>query len=265
MVNPKARVSVESSARVQATRAMFFPRILEVRIASTMKAPHPPWRRAVRPLVVVGVVGVLFLVAQSLRVELGLEWSTDSIQETVRQLGIWAPVGFVVLVVFRQFMALPSVLVLTSAGLLFGAPLGALLGGLGITLNALTLFTSARLFGGDWALPRLHARFPEFEERANAAGPLVIALMTGHPMGLLTPFHLAAGVTSMGWGMFALAVGPAALFRAGCYSFLGAHLLEPGTPRFWIATGVLIAAALLPLAHPGVRSRILRRPGAPKQ
>jgi uncharacterized membrane protein YdjX (TVP38/TMEM64 family) len=237
----------------------------EVRIESNMKAPQPPWRRAVRPLVVMGVIGVLFIVAQLLRAELGLEWSADSIQETVRRLGIWAPVGFVVLVVFRQFMALPSVLVLTSAGLLFGAPLGTLLGGLGITLNALTLFTSARLFGGDWARPRLHARFPEFEERANAAGPLVIAFMTGHPMGMLTPFHLGAGLTTMAWGMFILAVGPAALIRAGCYSFLGAHLLEPGSPRFWIATGVLIAAALLPLAHPGLRTRILRRPGAPKQ
>jgi uncharacterized membrane protein YdjX (TVP38/TMEM64 family) len=226
----------------------------------TMKAPQSPWRRAVRPLLVVLVLGVLFVAAQSLREQLGLEWSAESIQEAVRRLGVWAPAGFLVLVMFRQFMALPSVLVLTSAGLLFGGTLGAILGATGITLNGLALFTSARLFGGDWVRPRLHERFPDFEERARTAGPLFIAFMTGHPMGVLTPFHLAAGITPMSWAVFLLAVGPAALVRATCYAFVGAYLLEPDSPEFWIATAVLLALALLPLAHPGLRARLLKRP-----
>jgi uncharacterized membrane protein YdjX (TVP38/TMEM64 family) len=227
-----------------------------------MQPPQSPINRAVRPLLVAALLALFFFGAQLVRRRLGLEWSADSIQATVRQLGVLAPLGYLLLVVFRQFMALPSVIVMTSAGLLFGAPLGALLGGLGITLNALALFASARLMGRDWALPRLHARFPEFEERANTAGPLVIAFMTGHPMGVLTPFHLAAGVTGISWSVFLLAVGPAALVRAGCYAFLGANLLEPASPRFWIASGVLVLFALLPLAHPGLRARLLRRPGA---
>ncbi len=219
-----------------------------------------PARRAVRPLLIAFGLAGLFAVAQLLRTRLGLEWSTDSIQATVKQLGLLAPLGFVVLVILRQLVALPSVLVLTSAGLLFGAPLGTLLGGVGLTLNALTLFFSARLMGGDWARSRLHARFPEFEQRANSAGPLVIGLMTGHPMGVLTPFHLAAGLTRMSGALFGAVVLPAALFRSGCYAFLGANLLEPGSPRFWIASAVLVAVALLPLAHPGLRAGLLGRP-----
>jgi uncharacterized membrane protein YdjX (TVP38/TMEM64 family) len=227
-----------------------------------MKVHQAPWKKAVKPLAIVAGLAVLLFLAQGLREQLGIEWSADSIQTTVHQLGIWAPAGFLLLVMFRQLMALPSVLLLTSAGLLFGASFGTFLGGLGITLNALTLFGAARLFGGGWALPRLHASFPEFEERASSAGPLVIAFMTGHPMGVLTPFHLAAGVAGISWGTFLLAVAPAALVRAGCYAFLGAYLLEPGSPQFWVASGVLLAVALLPLAHPGLRARLLKRPGA---
>jgi uncharacterized membrane protein YdjX (TVP38/TMEM64 family) len=205
------------------------------------------------------VIGAVFSTTQWLRADLGIEWSAESIQATVRQLGVLAPIGFLLLVMVRQFMALPSVLVLTSAGLLFGAMLGTLLGGVGMTLNAIVLFGAARFMGRDWVLPRLEARYPDFEERARTTGPLLIALMTGHPMGVLTPFHFAAGVTRMSFPVFLLAVLPAAVFRAGCYSLLGAHLLEPGSPRFWVATLVLLVAALLPLAHPGLRARILRR------
>lgn len=224
--------------------------------------PESPLRRSVRPLIVCVILAVLFAGAQRLRVEAGLEWSADSIQDTVRRLGWMAPLGYLGLVLLRQLLAMPSVLVLTSAGLLFGAPLGMALGGLGITLNAAALFLTARLMGRDWVLPHLHARFPDFEERANTAGPLFIAFMTGHPMGVLTPFHFAAGVTGISWGVFLLSVGPAALFRAACYSFLGANLLEPGSPRFWLASACLVLASALPLLHPGLRARLLRRPTA---
>jgi uncharacterized membrane protein YdjX (TVP38/TMEM64 family) len=225
-----------------------------------MEAPTSPWRRAVRPLVICAILAILFAGAQRLRVGLGIEWSAESIQETVKRLGVLAPFGFLALVIVRQFMGLPSVLVLTSAGLLFGAGMGTLIGGLGMTLNALFLFTAARLMGRDWVLPRIHRRFPDFEQRANTAGPLVLAFMTGHPMGVLTPFHFAAGVTGITFGVFLLVVFPAALFRAACYSFLGATLLEPGSPRFWLASGVLLMVSLAPLLHPGLRARLLLRP-----
>jgi len=227
-----------------------------------VKAPTSPVRRAVRPLLIAALLVLAFAGAQSLRMGIGLEWSVDSIRTAVERLGWLAPVGYLLLVTTRQLMALPSVLVLTSAGLLFGAPLGSLLGGLGIALNACVLFATARAMGADQVLPRLHARFPDFEERATTAGPPVIAFMTAHPMGVLTPFHFGAGATGLSWGAFVVAVLPAALFRSSCYALLGATLLEPGSARFWVASGVLLAVALLPLAHPGLRARLLRRPGA---
>ena len=49
--------------------------------------------------------------------------------------------------------------------------------------------------------------------------------------------------------------------RAFVYAFFGSTLLEPGTLRFWIASGVLVGAVLAPLAHRGVRERLARAAG----
>jgi uncharacterized membrane protein YdjX (TVP38/TMEM64 family) len=216
-------------------------------------------RKALRGrLLAFAVVGAILVGIHFLREKIGIEWSASSIQQAVGDFGPLVPIAYVVLVMFRQALVLPSALLLTTAGLLFGAPMGTLLGAVGITLNAFTLFTGARLLGRNWVEPRIRARYPKFEQHAKTAGPWLIALMTGHPMGVLTPFHFAAGVTRMTWLVFLVAVGPAAIVRAACYSFLGANLLDPGSPGLWVASGILVLVALLPLAHPGLRARLFR-------
>lgn len=217
----------------------------------------PPRRRLwLRSAGIVAAVGLVLGGTQLLRRSLGIEWSAESIQSTVAGFGIWAPVVFVALVCVRQLMALPSVLVLTSAGLLFGAGLGTLLGGVGIALNACVLYGIARFMGRDWVLPRIHARWPQFEIRARTAGPPFLAITTAHPWGVLTPFYFAAGVTGITAPMFLLSVGPAALVRAGLYSYLGANLMDVTGPDFWIATTLLVLAGVVPFAHPGLRRRL---------
>lgn len=216
------------------------------------------WQRLRKPLLGLVIVSSAFIASQILRERVGIELSAESIQESVSKLGLWAPVGYVLLVMFRQLMVLPSMILLASAGILFGAPLGTVLGGVGITLNAFTLFGTSHLLGRDWVLPRIHAKWPTFEKRAETAGAWAIALMTGHPLGVLTPFHLAAGITGISVFRFFVAVGPAAMLRAAYFSFLGANLLSRDSSGLWIASGLVVAVAVLPLAHPLVRARLMQ-------
>ena len=209
-----------------------------------------------RTLAAMALLGLFLVATRWLREQIGVEMSSESIQSAVRGLGYWAPLGFVGIVSIRQFLALPSVLVLGSAGLLFGAGYGALLGGIAMTLNAFLMFFIARYMGADWVRARLHERFPNFEDRARAAGPFLIALATGHPMGPQTAFHFGAGVTPISALVFGLVVLPAALFRAACYAFLGANILEPTSPKFWAASAALMLVSVAPLAHPGLRARL---------
>lgn len=215
--------------------------------------PRSAKRSLARSLLMLSVVVLALFVAKQVRAALGIEWSAESIQAAVRGYGLWAPAIYLLLTAGRQLLVLPSVVILVSAGLLFGAGMGTLIGATGITLNAFVLYGSARAMGRQWVQPWLRERYPSFESRARRGGPAFVALMTGHPAGVLTPFHMAAGVTGIGVPVFFLAVFPAALVRAGLYSVLGAHLLDVGSPRFWIASGAIALLAIAPLAHPGLR------------
>jgi uncharacterized membrane protein YdjX (TVP38/TMEM64 family) len=215
--------------------------------------------RRIRPLLTLAVLAGVFWGASSFRNSMGIEWSPQSIQDYVAGLGMKAPLIFFGLVAFRQFLLVPSAVVLTAGGLLFGVTTGTLLGGAGIVTSGCIMFFVARAMGGEWVHDQIQARVGQLDERANVAGPLLVGLMTAHPMGLLTPFHLAAGVSGMTIVVFLatlLVTGP---IRAAAYSALGSSLLDIGSPRFFVASGILVAIALLPLAHPKVRRRLFRR------
>ena len=164
---------------------------------------------------------------------------------------------FVGLVVFRNFLLLPSMVVLTAGGLAFGATLGTLLGGAGILLSGMMKFGVARTVGREWIRPRLGETFRRFENHLEKTGPLLIGLVTAHPMGPMSPFHWAAGLSSIPWLPFLVVIGVAGYLRAFAYSYFGSTLLEAGSAQFFGATAFLIAIVLLPLAHRGVRERLL--------
>jgi uncharacterized membrane protein YdjX (TVP38/TMEM64 family) len=215
--------------------------------------------RQVFPFALLAVVVAAFLVGFTLRADMNIELSADSIHAYVLGLGIKAPLIFVGLVSFRQFLLLPSMLVLTAGGLVFGAAVGTALGAVGILISALVMFSIARVFGREWVRPRLGESFFRFERRVEAAGPMLVALTTAHPMGPMSPFHWGAGLSTVAFLPFLVAVLLAGPVRAGAYSFFGANLLDAGSTRFWVAAALLLVVALLPLLHPDIRRRIFFR------
>ena len=211
-------------------------------------------------LLVVAAAGVLLLRAgHEFRASAGIELSPESLRSYVQSVGPIAPAVFFGMVTFRSLLMLPSAVLLTAGGLLFGAPLGALLGGLGLLASALWCFGAARWMGRDWVQSRIPARLRPLEERAESFGPPLVGLATAHPMGVMTPLYFAAGLSRIRLAPFLAACAIAGPFRAGLYAWFGAQLVDFGSPRFWTATGVLVAAAVLPLAHPRVRRWLLVR------
>ena len=106
---------------------------------------------------------------------------------------------------------------------------------------------------------RIPERLRPLEDRAESIGPPLIGLATAHPMGVMTPLYFAAGLSRIRFLPFLAACAIAGPVRAALYAGFGAQLVDLGSPRFWIATAVLAAAALLPLAHPRVRRWLLIR------
>jgi uncharacterized membrane protein YdjX (TVP38/TMEM64 family) len=211
-------------------------------------------------LAAAAILVVLFAGGLYARQHIDVEFSLDgleSLRTWVLGFGWLGPVIFVALVTFRTFLFVPSALALVLGGIAFGALMGTALGALGLVLSAVIQFAAARAFGDDWVRPRLGAHGREIEEHLNRAGPGLVAIATAHPAGPMTPFNLAAGLSSMPVLIFALAVTLAGPVRAGAYAVVGSSILEWGWLTSLTVAVALGAIALLPLLHPGVRAWLL--------
>jgi uncharacterized membrane protein YdjX (TVP38/TMEM64 family) len=210
-------------------------------------------RETRRSLVGLGVLCALGAGAYAARNALGLEWSAESVRETVASYGLWGPLVFVLLTGFRSLLLIPSQILLVAGGLCFGAAAGTIYGGLGMVISGSAAFGLARYVGREAILTNV----PEsmrwaFSAAGSKAGAAVVFVGTGYPVGPVTAFHAGAGLTAMAIPVFLAALLGGSLLRAWIYASFGSVLVG-GDWRILAAGALLLAAAALPLAHP--RSR----------
>ena len=208
------------------------------------------------PISLAALVVAAFFAASAVRDQLGIQYAPESLKSYFLGLGSLAPVIFVGIMAFRSLLLLPSLLVLTVGGLVFGAPLGTVLGALGITISGSMMFFIARGIGRGWVRRRRGNRFQWFEEKVEVVGPVLIVLTTAHPMGPMSPFHWAAGVSSIRPERFLAALGLAGIARAGACSYFGSTLLDIGSRDFYLSTSLILAVVVVPLLHAGLRKKI---------
>jgi uncharacterized membrane protein YdjX (TVP38/TMEM64 family) len=213
-------------------------------------------RRAL-PFVLLLILVAAFIAGLAARQQAGLEVSVESVQSWVAGMGWRGPAIYVGLVTFRFFLLMPSWVVLLAGGLVFGTLLGTALGGAGIVISAVAGFAVARGIGREWVRPYLAERYPTFQQSVERAGPLVVGIVTAHPVGPMSPLHLAAGLSAVPILGFLVAVLVGGPLRAFLLSLFGSTLVDPQSWQFLVATSLLIVMALLPLANRRLRQRIL--------
>ena len=208
-------------------------------------------------LIILAVLGATLVLGHVVRGWVGVEeLSPTGVRTAVQALGWPGPVVYFGLVVFRQFLALPAWLILPVGGLCFGALPGTMLGAAGIVVSGSLKFWVARWLGRDWVRARLGDRFRQMDARVDRLGPVVIGLSTAHPLGVLSPFHWGAGLSSLSFAPFVLAIIIGAPVRCFALSTLGASLAEGRTTEFWIVALLLLPAMAAPFAIPSVRRRL---------
>ena len=215
------------------------------------------WQRYAREILVVGGIALIAL-GRILAARLGIEWNPTSVRELVAGLGAWGPVLFVALIVFRQIILIPSQILLVAGGLCFGVVAGTAYGALGLVVSATLLFLIARYAGKDALLARIPDELkPVIDAAGRRAGPALIALGTGYPVGPLSAYHAAAGLTTISLRAFVAAVAVGGLVRGLVYTYFGSALVEGLGITLLAAGALLLLAAVLPLASPRARRWIL--------
>jgi len=209
------------------------------------------------------VVLIVFVIGGGmLRDALGLEWSTDGIRTMVSDAGIWAPITFVLLLVFRTPLVIPSVILLPTGGLLFGVVEGSIYGTIGLTLSGLVNYGLVQWAGPQAFRARISPRFRGILELGRTkAGAGAVAVISAYPFGPITFVHLSAAMAGMGFVTYLAAVMTGSIVRAATFSFFGASLVE--SDRLVWASITMAAALVIPLLVPRSRAWLRQSFGSP--
>jgi uncharacterized membrane protein YdjX (TVP38/TMEM64 family) len=207
-------------------------------------------------LVAAAVVALAIAGGLVLRSRLGLELDPDRLREQVEALGPLAPVLFVAALSLRFVLLIPSALLLTMGGAIFGVTMGTLYGALGLTLMGLLQFLMVQLAGAEALRARVPPRFAGALRAARSwRGAATLAVVSAYPVGPQTPVQLAAALAGMGLVTFLASVGAGAMLRAGLFSWFGSSLLEG--ERALLASGAILVVVTLPFVHPRSRATLL--------
>ncbi len=121
----------------------------------------------------------------------------ESIGPAVLALGIWAPIGFIVIYAVATVLFFSGAILSLAGGALFGPVWGTLWNLFGATLGATASFLLARTVAGAWVARRAGGRLQRLIEGVTAEGWRFVALMRLVP---LVPFNLlnyALGLTGI--------------------------------------------------------------------
>lgn len=178
----------------------------------------------------------------------GLELDPEVIRARIQAVGPLAPAAFVGLMALRPLLALPSWMFMVAAGLIFGTVAGTLWATVGGTLGGLAAFGVARALGQDAVQQRLKGPVAALDRRLAERGAAWLGVYTAVPLSVLTPAHLASGVSSMAFAPFLGATLAGLVPRCALFAYFGSIALDPS------GRDLAIASALVVLAFVAMRS-----------
>ena len=208
-------------------------------------------------------LAAVVVAGQWVRMSLGLHPSVDGVRAWAAALGWHAPAAFFTLVVLRQLILLPAVVLLTAGGFIFGGLVGTALGGTAIIVSGLANFVLARRIGDATVPAEWRARLRYLTSRGAAPVAFFTGAATVHPVGPLMAAHWTAGCSTLATSTFLAVIVPASYARAAALATFGSTLGEWGSPESVLFTLGLVAVVVVPLAIPRLRRRLFAWPATP--
>jgi uncharacterized membrane protein YdjX (TVP38/TMEM64 family) len=188
-------------------------------------------------------------------------FDVGAIEPAIRSLGIWAPVGFVLVYAVGTVLFFSGAILSLAGGALFGPVWGTLWNLLGATLGSTAAFLLARSIAAEWVTRRLGDRLRRLVDGVTAEGWRFVALMRLVP---LVPFNLlnyALGLTGISLRAYVLTSALCMLPGTIAYTWLGyagrsAAAGDAAALRYGpLGLGVLAMIALLPRLFRRLRAR----------
>jgi len=139
------------------------------------------------------------LVAAFKYTHLGYYFQRPVIEQALDQLGLWAPLGFVLIYAIGAVLAIPGTLLTAVGGVVFGPYLGTALVVLGATAGATLAFLTSRFFARDYVVGKFGQNpwFRKLENGINAKGVRFVLFVRLVPVFPFNWLNYACGLTSV--------------------------------------------------------------------
>lgn len=151
------------------------------------------------------------------------------LRDEIGKLGWWAPFAFIAIASVRIFILLPSFVVMSAGGMLFGVWQGMVCSTIGFSFGSMIVFLLARGVGRDVVQARMRpGRLAAADAFLSGRGAPWLCPYTAIPFTPLTPMFAFAGLSGMPFRSFSLWVTLGLVPRTALYSFFGDSLAEGG-------------------------------------
>jgi len=144
-----------------------------------------------------------------------------TIEAFVGGLGVWAPIGYVVLYALGTVAMVPGSLFDTAGGVLFGPVLGSVVNLIGGSLGAFLAFFAARYVAGDWVEERAGRRVREIKRSVEAEGWRFVAMVRLVPVFPYIVFNYLLGLTRVSFWQYAVTTVVCMAPSTVVYTWLG--------------------------------------------
>lgn len=196
-----------------------------------------------RHLILLAVAAGALILARKLNLGAALD--------SLRGMGPWAPVAFIVLYALACVFLLPGSVLTLGAGAVFGVVMGTVWVSVAATVGATAAFLAGRYLAKDWTERRLASQ-PRFEAVSAAVareGWKIVLLLRLSPLFPFNVLNYALGVTRVSLRHYVLASWLGMLPGTVMYVYLGAVAgdLAGGRQRShaqWVLYAVGLAATV---------------------
>lgn len=172
----------------------------------------------------------------------------ENLQALKAQLGIFAPLGYIIIYFIATVFGVPGTILTLSAGALFGPFLGTLWTVIGATLGATGAFLVAQFIAGEWAIRQFEKgdRLRQLSQGIESNGFWFALSIRLAPIFPFNAVNYLFGLTPIPLSTYVLATAVGIIPGSFAYCWLGrggVEALSGGPP--WQLVGALAVLAVL--------------------
>ncbi len=208
-----------------------------------MKITKNPW---VKLGIGIIFIGVIVAVIRVLNIDFS-QISSDEFKTKIDSFGIWGPIAYIILYIFRPLILLPAALTSASAGVIWGPLKGFIILQIGANLSAVGEFFIARYLARSAVEKMVKGKMAKIDEAVEKRGFITVLLIRLIPNVAWDIQNLGLGLTKVKFRDYFLATLIGIMPGSFALVFFGGSLISALTnpQHMWkIAVAILLLVGI---------------------